>query len=305
MAAQLGLGTAQFGSDYGISNPRGKVAEAEVRAILELAADTKILNLDVAPYDGHVERILSKHWPFPSPFKPQVRTIGIDSGIDWVETRLKRSVEYLGLARAYTLMVDRASDLMAEGGDELWERIQRLKTQGLARRIGISAYHDEDPVGLARRFKPDVMQVPVSMFDQRLVQSGAIATLADMGVTVQIRSIFLQGLIFAPREALPANLAPIGPQLSRLRRHLMEAGADPLHACLAYALNVSGVSEAIVGVTSAAELRAIIAASERPKPRLDYDQMQIKDAIALDPRHWFDKSADLGLDCDSPLIKVA
>ena len=39
MAASLGLGSAQFGGDYGISNTRGRVGEDEVRQIHELAAD--------------------------------------------------------------------------------------------------------------------------------------------------------------------------------------------------------------------------------------------------------------------------
>ncbi len=302
MTAQLGLGSAQFGGDYGISNTRGKVGEDEVRQILQLAADNKILNIDASHHDGDVERILGRNWPFPSPFKPQVRTQRLDKGLDWLESRLRRSVDHMGLARVHAALVDCAEDLTGPQGDELWARLEKLKADGLIGKIGISASHDDQPLLLAKRFKPDIVQVPASILDQRLVRSGTIKALADLGIEVQVRSVFLQGLLFLPRESLPANLIPIGPHLSRVRRIMAEGGADPLHAALSYALNIPGVSEVFVGVTSAAELRAIVAASERKAPRIPYDGMALTDDVALDPRLWF---ADLGDRSRRRLVQVA
>ncbi len=301
MVATLGLGSAQFGCDYGISNTRGRVHEDEVRQILSLAADCRITQIDAAYYHGDVERILGRCWPFPSPFKPQVRTLRLEKGLDWLESRLRRSVDHMGLARIHSALVDSAEDLTGAEGDALWARLEKLKAEGLVSRIGISATHDDQPVLLAKRFKPDIMQVPASILDQRLVHNGAIAQLAELGVEVQVRSVFLQGLLFLPREALPPNLAPVGPHLSRVRRILAEYGADPLHAALSYALNLPGVSTVLVGVTSAAELRAIVAASERKAPRVAYDMMALNDEIALDPNQWF---ADLG-DVSRRMIRAA
>ncbi len=302
MAAMLGLGSAQFGCDYGISNTRGRVGEEEVRQILGLAADCKILNIDAAHYDGDVERVLGRCWPFPSPFKPQVRTLRVEKGLDWLESRLRRSVDHMGLARAHAAIIDSAEDLTGPEGDALWARLEKLKAEGLISKIGISATVEDQPVLLAKRFKPDIMQVPTSILDQRLARSGDIATLAGLGVEVQIRSVFLQGLLFLPRESLPANLIPVGPHLSKVRRLMAESGADPLHAALSFALNLEGVSTVMVGVTSAAELRAIVAASERKAPRINWDAMALNDEIALDPRQWF---ADLGELGRRRLVRVA
>lgn len=287
MTATLGLGSAQFGCDYGISNPRGRVAEDEVRQILKLAADCGLKTIDVAPYGGDVERILGRCWPFPSPFKPQIRTLRIEKGLDWLESRLKRSVDHMGLARAQVALIDNAEDLMGPQGDALWARLEKLKSEGLFKSIGINATLKDRPVLLAKRFKPDLMQLPCSLLDQRLVQNGDIEALAALGIEVQIRSVFLQGLMFVPRQDLPANLQPVGPQLSRIRRHLAETGTDPLHAALSFALNLKGVSSVIVGVTSAAELRAVIAASDRPKPDLAWESFALKDEVALDPDLWY------------------
>lgn len=301
MVASLGLGTAQFGRDYGISNTRGRVSEEEVRQILSLAGDCKIKNIDAAHYDGDVERILGRCWPFPSPFKPQVRTLRLEKGLDWLESRLRRSVDHMGLVRVHTALVDSAEDLTGPDGDALWERLEKLKAEGLITRIGISATYKDQPLLLARRFKPDVVQVPCSILDQRLVRNGEIEAMAELGIEVQVRSVFLQGLLFLPRETLPGNLVAIGPHLSKVRRLMMEQGADPLHAALSFALNLKGVSTVVVGVTSAAELRAIIAASERKVPKLNWDAMALNDDIALDPGQWY---AELG-DVSKRMIRVA
>jgi aryl-alcohol dehydrogenase-like predicted oxidoreductase len=122
--------------------------------------------------------------------------------------------------------------------------------------------------------------------DQRLVTDGTLATLAEMGVEVHLRSVFQQGLLFLPRDGLPSNLAEAGPRLSRIRRTIAEAGADPMQAALAFALNRPEASAVIVGVASAAELRAVLAAAVAPSPALDWDALRLDDPAALNPQLW-------------------
>ena len=55
---KLGLGTAQFGMDYGVTNPAGKVSHTEVMRILALAAELGVRILDTAPGYGDSESVL-------------------------------------------------------------------------------------------------------------------------------------------------------------------------------------------------------------------------------------------------------
>jgi aryl-alcohol dehydrogenase-like predicted oxidoreductase len=284
--AQLGLGTAQFGLDYGVSNARGRVPESAVRNILDTAADARVALVDTAAAYGDAERVLGRSWPFPSPFSVVTKTVRLEEGLDRLEARARRSLERLGLARGYALLVHTAEDLMGSEGRALWARLQKLKHEGLFQRIGFSAYASDEPAALARRFQPDIVQVPCSLLDQRLVRDGTLDALASQGVEVHLRSVFLQGLLFLPHDGLPPRLAAAAPRISRIRRTLAEAGADPLQAALAFALDRPEATAAIVGVTSAAELRAILAASYQPTPRLDWKALALDDAIALDPRLW-------------------
>jgi aryl-alcohol dehydrogenase-like predicted oxidoreductase len=282
--AELALGSAQFGVDRGALNPR--TPEREVRQVLETAAASRLTLVDASPAWGDAERVLGRSWPFPSPFRVMTKTLRAAEGLDRLESRARRSLERLGVARAEALILDGAEDLLGPDGRQLWARLEKLKGEGLYKRIGVSARGSDAPALIARRFRPDLIQLPCSLLDQRLVRDGVLATIAGLGVEVQIRSVFLNGLLFMPREALPPALADAGPRLSRIRRVLAESGADPLQAALAFARSRPEVSVVIVGVGSAAELRAVLAAAHAPTPDLDWSQLALDHAYALDPERW-------------------
>src|ERR1700724_1116109 len=61
--ARVGLGTAQFGSRYGISNNVGRPDEAEVAAILAHVVEAGIGYLDTAAGYGTAEDLIGKHLP--------------------------------------------------------------------------------------------------------------------------------------------------------------------------------------------------------------------------------------------------
>ena len=67
--ARLGLGTVQFGLDYGVSNRGGRPPEREAAAILARAAAAGVGFIDTAPAYGEAEdsdRSLSSARPWPS-----------------------------------------------------------------------------------------------------------------------------------------------------------------------------------------------------------------------------------------------
>ena len=70
--------------------------------------------------------------------------------------------------------------------------------------------------------------------------------------------------------------------ISRVRRLIAEGRSDPLQAALGFALSRKEATAVLVGVTSAAELSAVIAAAASPPPELDWEGMAIEDPEALD-----------------------
>ena len=60
---KLGIGTAQFGLDYGISNKTGQTCRAEARRILQTAAESQVELIDTAAAYGESEMVLGSLLP--------------------------------------------------------------------------------------------------------------------------------------------------------------------------------------------------------------------------------------------------
>lgn len=271
------VGTTQLGNHATSPQLRSRTWDGELAATLKLASQVGLSLVDLEIAQNDTIAAIGDLTPKKQPLLVMLRTGSHINGEQSVTFRARASLKRLGLARGYAVIVGSGEDLLGPEGPALWRSLRDLQDQGLFQHVGISLKCEDAPVAMAKRFRPDIVQAPVSVLDQRLVANGDLARLADLGVEVQLRSIFQHGLLFTPRHGLPAGLADAGPRLSRARRHIAEAGADPLQAALAFALRRPEARRVIVGAGSAAELRAIVAASSAPLPELDWDQ------LAMDP----------------------
>jgi len=274
--SKLGLGTVQFGQAYGVSNTRGQVPPAEIAAILKRAAEAGIGLLDTAANYGTAETVLAGL--DTAPFRIITKTINLNNGLDTVIARARQSAETL---KADTLLVHAAANL---ADAEFWPALQRLKRDGVFRKIGISAYVADDPVALAARFQPDVMQLPFSLLDQRLLADGTLARLKDVGVEIHARSLFLQGLLFL--ETLPEKLQAAAPHLKTIKAKIAHAGSTPLAAALGFVLSRPEIAHGVVGVTNGTELEEILTAANSPLPDLDWAALAQSDEMVLTPSLW-------------------
>lgn len=277
---RLGVGTAQFGLPYGISNRRGQVPLAEVQEILSCAVQGGIGMLDTAANYGDAEAALAR--ADIGSFRIVSKTVGVKNGVDAVIARARESVRTLG--RVDMLLVHAVEDLLGPDGDDLWTALRNLKDEGVVGGIGISAYVADNPAELAARFRPNAMQIPFSLLDQRLLLDGTLARLKDLGVEIHARSVFLQGLLFL--EDLPQQLRHASSGLDAVRARIMERGATPLSAALNFVLAQSEVDVAIAGVTSAQEMREVLDAAAEPAPEIDWAACALKDERVLTPSLW-------------------
>ena len=279
-AERLGLGTVQFGQAYGISNQHGKVPMQEARAILSRAARAGIGLIDTAANYGEAEQVLSQL--DKSGFRIVTKTIGVAKGIDAVVARARQSVKNLG--RVDLLLVHAASDLAGPQGATLWQALRALKENGEIGGIGISTYVADDPVQLAERFRPDALQVPFSLLDQRLLRDGALQRLKAQGVEIHARSLFLQGLLFM--EKPPEKLADAAPMLAAVRERVASAGMSPLAAALGFVLSRPEVDVAVIGVTATKQLDEILANLPASPPEIDWAACALDDDRILTPSLW-------------------
>jgi aryl-alcohol dehydrogenase-like predicted oxidoreductase len=278
--SKLGLGTAQFGLDQP-TGARGRPREVEARDILSIAGRSGLTVLDVAGRSAAADQHLRGALPQPIPFRIALTAVRPDRGPEVVEAELRAQMLRLGVERVDTILAPSATDLFSPLGPQLWDRLKALKDQGVCKRIGVPVYASDDPVGVARRFKPDLVQAPASLLDQRLLLDGSLSEIAGLGIEVHLRSIFLNGMLFLPPDRAPTHLKAAAGRISRARRLIAEGKSDPLQAALGFALTRPEASAVLVGVTSAAEMTAVVAAAMSPPPDLDWDEMALDDPDVL------------------------
>jgi aryl-alcohol dehydrogenase-like predicted oxidoreductase len=284
--SKLGLGTAQLALDQPQSPGRSRPRDVEAREILQIAARSGLPVLEFSGHSAHAETVLSSVLPRPNPFRVTLYTARPDRGPDFVETELRAQMRRLGLDQVDAILAPMASDLFGPNGLAMWERMKALRDQGLCRKIGVSVFASDDPVRMAKRFRPDVVQAPASLLDQRLLVDGTLARLAGVGIEVHLRAIFLNSLLFLPPDRAPNHMKAAASRISRARRLIAEGRSDPLQAALGFALSRPEASAVLVGVTTAAEMSAVVAAAASPPPDLDWDEMALDDPDALDGGHW-------------------
>ena len=283
LVARLSLSVAQFGLD-GRSGYAARAPEIEVREMLAMAQRAGMGGLDAGAASPHGEAVIGAVAPRPLSLQLTIKAPRGQRGPEYVEQETQASLARLGVSSVETIMIQAAGDLFSAWGQGLWDQLKSMRERGLFNRIGISAYASDDPAGLAHRFRPDVIQAPASLLDQRLLVDGALNRVRDLGVEVHLRSIFLNGPLFRPADKVPPLQREAAARLSRARRLIAEGRSDPLQAALAFALSRQEADQVVVAAATTAELSAILAAAISPLPDLDWDDMALDDPDALE-RH--------------------
>ena len=257
---RLALGTVQFGLDYGINNTVGRPTDATVNEILQTAQAAGLNLLDTAAGYGDSETRLGD-WliqnkiasvPFELVTKlaagpaPQIR--------QW----LKDSLSRLRQASLHGVLFHDFNSLRQEPA--AWTALQEARTAGIVQRIGVSLYHPQEAEWLlAHDLDINLVQVPFNVLDQRF--GTILPTLQQRGVEVHVRSTFLQGLLLREPVTLPIFFKPLTAKITQLHRMAHEAGIPLTALLLLFATFAPGVSRAVIGVESAANLRANLAAA--------------------------------------------
>lgn len=288
---KLGLGTVQFGLDYGISNNEGRTPPEEVSRILHFATSVGIQVLDTSPSYGVSEQVLGStitrdrdEFRIVSKTHPQV------SDARQLERNLRESLSHLRRRRIYGLLMHRSSDLLSSHGAALYEELVRLKERGLVQKIGASIYSASEIDELMKRYSLDLIQVPINVLDQRLRESGHLQKMKGRDIEIHARSVFLQGLLLMPSISLPKQFKPLEEHLISYSRFISERSMSPVVAALNFVLQIPEIDVVICGVNKLDQLEEIVSASKRVVDTQDMRRFRFNDETLLNPALWNEQS---------------
>jgi aryl-alcohol dehydrogenase-like predicted oxidoreductase len=284
MTAELVLGTAQFGLDYGIVNSSGKVSAAEIRTMLDLARASGVVGIDTAAAYGDAEQVLGRCGV--AGFRVVTKVPHLDRAENAggaILSCARRSLEALGCSRLDGLLLHAASDLAGRHGAAIYAGLCAARDAGLTERVGVSVYDAEEIELLLDRYPVDLVQMPLSIVDQQLL--GMLPRLVDAGIAVHARSVFLQGVMLRAPDELPVALSRLSASIAAIRRRASTFGVSVIEAALAFVRDLPGVEGVVVGATSSEEFRSILRAFAT-RASFDAGGLAVAEAELIDPRRW-------------------
>lgn len=291
---KLALGTVQFGMPYGVANASGQPSEAEVRAILNRAAAAGVKVLDTASLYGNSETVLGKCLPVGHGFRiitktPKFSGMKDASALAALNAAFAESCARLRVPGVYGLLAHDANDLLGVEGKILWQAMLALRAAGRVSRIGASVYNGAQIDALLQKYPLDLVQLPLSLLDQRLIHGGQLDALQARGVEIHARSVFLQGALLMAPDVLPPHLAGLRPQLREIATRSNRLGIRPLQAALRFVAALPQVSSVVCGVDSVVHFDELITALNPPLPVFDSADATAcasTEAKLLDPSQW-------------------
>lgn len=280
--SRLTLGTAQIGLDYGIANRAGKPDAAAVEAILDRAWRAGITCFDTARAYGDAEARLGR-WLATHPSATVISKFPrLEEGAE-VRAAFERSCDALGRARLDAYLAHRADDLHRP---EIADALRALRDEGRLAAFGASVYTPEQAFAALGVDGLSVLQVPLSVFNRRMIEGGVLAACSAAGVAVFARSVFVQGLVFLAPEALPDFLEPARGALARFRAFAAAHGLSLAALALGAVLAEPEVTSVVVGADTADQVDEIAAV----EPLDPATAAAAVSAFAGEPAHLFDPS---------------
>lgn len=297
------LGTVQLGLTYGLGEHSEKPTEEAAFAILDRAVDLGVNTLDTANNYGDSEAVIGrwltrrkaegKKLPYIVTKVGPLKHGSYDILRDDVLYQLEGCMKRLCIDKLDIFMLHDYEDY-AQDRDAMQKIFADIKSQGLYDYSAISAYSRHD-YGVIAESGFDATQIPINVFDWGQIENGGMQKLADSGMMIFTRSVFLQGLVFHTPEDLDPRMDFCFPYLNRFIELYKEFELSPAALALSFVLSLPGVTQAVMGCDTADQVESNCKLFDQTVT-LSQDQLdKLHDAFhGIDPRvinpgTWFNR----------------
>ncbi len=286
------LGTAQLGSDYGVTNRSGRPSDAEAAEIVTLAVRSGITHFDTARAYGDAEVRIGQLLSCVDGPRPKVVTklLGLDALPDdasvrevcsAVDASVYGSCRDLRSQQLDVLMFHRSADMHRWNGAAV-ARLDEHRTQGVIGALGASVYSPDEAVRCVADRRLTHLQIPFNLIDSRWLAGDFVHALSRRpDIRVHVRSVFLQGLLINGAESWPDwfdGRHQVVDQIKSLAVIVRRKSAADL--CLAYVRSFPWITTLVMGVETTSQLEELI--SLFAEPILDEDQVHLIQARFAD-----------------------
>jgi len=258
--SQLGLGTVQFGMDYGINNSEGQVTVESATAIVARAVRGGVTFIDTARAYGESEQTVAQAVDGANCrdavtistkliLPPECPEAELRAG---AAASVNESLSQLGADRLEILMLHRPPYRTA-GNGVVWDYLKEKRDEGLIGRLGVSvAQGPAEGLDCIADAAVEVVQIPFNCWDSRWNEF--LDEARERDIVVVNRSTYLQGLLIMAPEQVGQRL-PRAVEWSRRWHELSDrVGVPPKELAFRYVVGESRINTTLVGVDCLAQL---------------------------------------------------
>lgn len=279
------LGTVQLGVKYGINNNDGKPSKEMAFSILDYAWKNGVEILDTADVYGDAQAIIGEyHLSTNNIFKVNSKFKGNSLP---VEIQIEKILNELNIPKLNVYFYHSFQDFI-NYPDWLNELVQ-LKREGKFDKIGLSVYENSELELAVSNPNIDVIQLPFNLFDNMNERGELLKKAKENNKTIQIRSVYLQGLFFKDIASLPVKLEPLAKHLNTIHSIASENKISIEQLAFAYVMLQSQIDEIIIGVENQNQLIENIELFSKKYDKSiveEINKIQIKEKELLYPKNW-------------------
>lgn len=277
---KLCLGTVQFGMDYGVFNTPRKDPEYCIKC-LDYATQNGINAFDTATAYGEAERIVGEFLSrktinrdklfISTKLLPNIMDkYGKDNYVNVIRDNLQKSLSILNTdyVDAYYFHSSRYAFQ-----PELLEAIRTMQKEGLAKKVGVSVYYPDEAMACFENNSINCIQAPYSIFDHRMMESGVFKTGKDRGVNIDVRTVFVKGLIRLKDNEIPEHLIKAKPILANLDKICEETGYSRIELAMGYVKRVKEINHLVFGIRDMKQLKEDIASFDKQIPETLFNEI--------------------------------
>jgi len=273
---KLIIGTANFNNAYGIKNQFKRLSNNQKKLIINYLKSKKKLVFDTAQaYEN--EKYFGK-----INFQKKIYT----------KVKFKRNTN-LSISKSFTdlktkkihgIMFHNVKDLKGKKGVERFNFLKKLKDSKMIKQIGISIYKPEEIKYFYKKFKIDFIQIPLNVFDQRLIYSAWFKRLKKKKIEIHARSIFLQGLLLLKKKDLPKKFLMFKKIFDKWYKWNKEHNLNQLESCLEF-IHKQKVNKIVIGIDNLEQLKKIIN-YKATKKKYNFSKLKTRELNLISPYLW-------------------
>lgn len=140
--------------------------------------------------------------------------------------------------------------------DNFRKELFNLKKENKINKIGVSVYTEKEILEILKIEKPDIIQLPINILDQKLVHNGLLKKIKNNNIEIHARSIFLRGLLYYKPSQIINVFPIIKKEILFLHKIAQSNNISIGDLSLIWVSKIKEIDKIILGVSSTTEIKS-------------------------------------------------